>query len=65
MRLETWVAAAWYLSLSSSGSVLPVNSPPDVEMALSVLEMPPRVPGDNNRHLNARSPVPLLWRADP
>jgi len=19
---------------------------------------------DNNRHLNARSPVPLLWRAD-
>lgn len=63
MRLETWVAAAWYLSLSSSGNIFTVSSPPDVEMAFLILRMP-RVPGDNNRHLNARSPVPLLWRAD-
>lgn len=56
MRLETWVATAWYLSLSFSGDIFPVSSPPDVEMAF--------LTGDNNRHLNARSPVPLLWRAD-
>lgn len=33
------------------------------KLRFSILKMP-RMPGDNNRHLNARSPVSLLWRAD-
>ncbi|KAF6722569.1 hypothetical protein FQA47_006523 [Oryzias melastigma] len=58
----TWVAAAWYLSLISSGSSLPVSCPPDVEEApFRTGRMPP---AGNNGRPDARSPAPLSWSAD-
>lgn len=59
----TWVAAAWYLCLSSSGNIFPVSSPHNVEMAFLTVKMP-RMSVENNGLLNARSPVPLWWCAD-